>query len=72
MLANDAFTRECGYAEADLVGKGADEIGLWVDTPAGKALEQQLHREGSARNLGMKLRTKEGGVLDCLVSAEAM
>ena len=72
MLVNDAFTRECGYAEAELVGKGADEVGLWVDKRAGTALEQQLHRDGSARNLELKLRTKEGGVLDCLVSAEAV
>ncbi|WP_052213660.1 helix-turn-helix transcriptional regulator [Belnapia sp. F-4-1] len=72
MLVNDAFTRECGYAEAELVGKSADEIGLWSDKRAGEALEQKIHCDGSVRRLGMKLRTKEGGVFDCLVSAEAM
>ena len=72
MTANDAFTQECGYAETELVGKGTDEIGLWVDKWVGKELEQQLHRGASVRNLKMKLRTKEGGVLDCLVSAEAV
>jgi PAS domain S-box-containing protein len=72
MTANDAFTQVCGYAVRELVGKGTDEIGLWVDKSAGKELEQQLHRSASVRNLEMKVRTKEGGVLDCLVSAEAV
>ncbi len=72
MMVNDAFIQEYGYAEAELVGKGTGEIGLWVDKSTGKELEQQLHRDASVRNLEMKLRTKEGGVLDCLVSAEAV
>jgi PAS domain S-box-containing protein len=72
MTANDAFTQVCGYAEMELIGRGTDEIGLWVDKSAGKELEQQLHRDASVRNLKMKVRTKEGGVLDGLVSAEAV
>ncbi|MBL6459060.1 helix-turn-helix transcriptional regulator [Belnapia sp. T6] len=72
MLANDAFTRESGYAEPELVGKTAGEIGLWFDKVAGKELERQLHQNGSVQNLDVKLRTKEGGVFDCLVSAAAV
>ena len=72
MLANDAFLRESGYAEAEMIGRGAGELGLWADKAAGYELERQLHRDGSVRNLDMKLRTKDSGVLDCLVSAEAV
>ena len=72
MLANDAFTRESGYAEAELIGKGAGELGFWADEAAGRDLEQRLERDGSARDLDMRLRTKNGELRDCLVSAEAV
>ncbi|WP_328702480.1 helix-turn-helix transcriptional regulator [Belnapia arida] len=72
MLANDAFAQASGYTEAELAGKSADEIELWFDKTAGKELERQLHQNGSVHNVSMKLRTREGGVLDCLLSAEAI
>jgi PAS domain S-box-containing protein len=67
--ANDAFTLESGYAEAELVGKDAAEIGLWADKDAGHALDRQLQEKGEVRELDMGLRAKDGGVLDCRVSA---
>ncbi|MFC7738840.1 PAS domain S-box protein [Roseomonas sp. GCM10028921] len=72
MLANDAFTRESGYAEAELVGKSTGDIGLWADEAAGQELERQLERNGSVRDIDMRMRARNGSVLECLVSAEAV
>ncbi|WP_338665975.1 helix-turn-helix transcriptional regulator [Pararoseomonas sp. SCSIO 73927] len=72
LRANDAFVRESGYAETELVGRGAVEIGLWADREAGQALERQFQRTGTVRDVDMRLRTKDGSVLDLLVSAEAV
>ena len=70
--ANEAFVREFGYAEADIVGKGAGELGLWADVAAGQELERRLEADGSVRNLNFRLRARAGDLLDCLVSAEAV
>lgn len=72
MLVNDAFARESGYAAAELIGKGAGELGLWADKAAGHELERRLQRDGSVRDLDMVLRTRDAGAIDCLVSAEAV
>lgn len=72
LLANDAFVRESGYAEAELVGRGAGELGLWANEAAGQELERRLRQDDSVRNFDMVLRTKEGSQRDCLVSAEAV
>ena len=72
MLANDAFRRESGYAEAELIGKSAGELRLWADEAAGRELERRLEQDGSVRNLDMRLRTRVGELLECLVSAEAV
>jgi PAS domain S-box-containing protein len=72
VMANDAFLRESGYGEDALLGRSAGEIGLWDDVAAGSELERRLERDGAVRHLGMRLRTRDGDLLDCLVSAEAV
>lgn len=72
LLVNDAFTEESGYAAAEIVGRDAVELPLWSDPTADAELERFLRQDGRARNLNLRLRTKAGDTLACLVSAEAV
>lgn len=72
LRANDAFVRESGYTEAELVGRGAGEFGLWADAAAGQEMERRLEADGNVRSLNIRLRTRTGDMLDLLVSAEAV
>lgn len=71
MMVNEAFTRTIGHPASEAVGKAAPELGLWADPACGAELRRQLQM-GSARSLPMPVRTREGCVLDCLVSAEVV
>ncbi|MDX7951226.1 PAS domain S-box protein [Lichenihabitans sp. Uapishka_5] len=72
LLINDAFTEETGYLVADIVGRAAVDLPLWSDAKADGEIERLLRKDGRARNLELRLKTKTGDVLACLVSAEAV
>jgi PAS domain S-box-containing protein len=68
---NDAFAATTGYGLEEVVGRSAGELGLW-DRAAGQRIAAELTKSGSLRNLDVRLRTKDDGTLDCLMSAEAV
>lgn len=72
MLINDAFVEETGYALAEIVNRDARELPLWSDPKADGEIERLLGKDGRARNLELRLRTKEGHQFPCIVSAEAV
>ena len=67
LLVNDAFARETGHEAAALLGREAATVPLWSDAAA---LERGLARDGRVAALSMAMQTRDGGTLDCLVSAE--
>jgi PAS domain S-box-containing protein len=69
---NDAFTTTFGYAAAEIIGRTLAETSLWAASPVRRQFESTLAGEGSISNLEMRANTKEGGVLDCLVSADTV
>ena len=69
---NDAFVAVTGYAAEEVVGRGAGELQLWQGSASRRLLEQAIDKTGSVRNLELQLRTKDGGLVDCLVSAETV
>lgn len=69
---NEAFKTTFGYAEDEVVGKDAAALKLWSDPTAQTELERALERNGSIRNLDLQMRTKDGGIVDCLVSADSI
>lgn len=71
-VVNEAFVAATGYTEAEAVDRTAAELSLWDDPAEAAGLEQRLRTAGSARNVEVRLRGKEGSVLDCLLSAEAV
>jgi PAS domain S-box-containing protein len=71
-LVNEAFVEATGHAEAEAVGRTAAELGLWEDASAVVDLEQRLREAKRLRQIEMRLRTREGGTIDCLLSAEVV
>ncbi|WP_232481098.1 PAS domain S-box protein, partial [Roseomonas sp. KE2513] len=72
LRVNEAFVRESGYGEAELVGRAASELGWWADAAIGRELERRLEAGESVRDFNIQLRTRAGDLLDLLLSAEAV
>lgn len=68
--ANDAFLEVSGYAATEVVSRTAGELHLWEDIALRRAVEQKLRDNTFVRNEPMRMKQKDGGMVDCLVSAE--
>jgi PAS domain S-box-containing protein len=67
---NDAFAAATGYLAAELVGHGASEVELWGSPAMRKKREKDFRAAATIRNLEIQVWTKNGELLDCLVSAD--
>ena len=67
--ANRAFHVMTGRLQEDLVGKSPGELTLWDTLVTRRRLEEEIEKTGALRNVDAKVQTKDGGLLDCLVSA---
>ena len=67
---NDAFLTVLGYSAAEVIGKTAAEIGLFVQPEQQTAAADKLLREGRIVGFEMKVRRKDGIILDGLFSGE--
>ncbi|MBV6305434.1 helix-turn-helix transcriptional regulator [Candidimonas humi] len=72
MEVNDAFAQATGYAAQDIVGRPSVDLPIWADPQAHHRMQALLEQTGSIRSHEIQLRAKDGAVLDCLASAEAM
>jgi PAS domain S-box-containing protein len=70
--ANEAYTKITGYAEDESIGRSSAELGVWPDRATRERFKQAIDKEGSVRNFDIQLRTKDGTVVDCSLSAEAV
>src|SRR5919106_2891237 len=66
---NDAFVRTLGYSRAEAVGQTALAVGLYADSQDRPRMLQLL-REGGAREVDLKARTKSGEIRTMIVSSE--
>lgn len=67
---NDAFVVLSGYSLEEIVGKTASELRLWDDVAARRLIERKLIDNTPLRDEAMRMKQKNGGNADCLVSAE--
>ncbi len=68
--ANEGFQKLTGFSREELIGRTPDELNLWSDPGAGKAVLNKLHQEMSVRNLSCRLRSKSTQTHDILLSVE--
>lgn len=69
---NDAFLAMTGHAQADVLGRSADELGLWAEPDAQRGIADTLARDGVVRMHDVRVVTQDGDVRDCVVSADAV
>jgi PAS domain S-box-containing protein len=69
---NDSFMRILGYQPQDVVGRQAHELGLWLDDGERRRFETELAKTGAVRDFEARFQVKDGGDIDCLLSAEAI
>lgn len=70
VAANDAFATLTGYAHPDIQGQSAREIRLWKPARILEELRASLDAGQEVRSIDVSLVTREGSVLDGLLSVE--
>lgn len=69
---NDAFHQLTGYSADEVVGQGMAKFRLWEPASFLKDADELLAGHSGFRNRDGCVRNKDGGLVDCLVSAEVM
>jgi len=59
---NDEFVRITGFTREEVIGRTAQEIGIWADAADRQKLLEELHQNMSCRNLEIPYRTKAGAL----------
>jgi PAS domain S-box-containing protein len=70
--ANDALLRMLGYRRDEVVGNSSMAIGFWYSVEERMAMVERIEREGSVRDFPMRGRTKDGAMLDLLISVDQL
>ncbi len=66
---NEAFTGLTGYS-SEIVGRPLGDVELWETPALRQAIEADIEAGQPIRDREVRIRSKEGHVLDCIVSAE--
>lgn len=69
LTINEAFTAITGYAIEDFKGRTIQDVGLSKDAARMRTLVARLNQSEDIRNEELPVRTREGAVIDCLLSA---
>jgi PAS domain S-box-containing protein len=67
---NAAFVAATGYAADEMLGKTTSDVDVWKDAKIYRELQAKLDERDGVRNFEIAMRTREGAVIDCLLSAE--
>lgn len=67
---NEYFLRLVGYKRDEIIGRTADEIGLWNNISTPTRVRQLLEQLGTVRNIETQCCTKDGQLRDVLASFE--
>ncbi len=67
---NDAFLQTLGYSAAEVIGRSAAELDLFPDQEQQDRISEQLREAGSFREIELKVRRKDGRILEGLFSGD--
>ncbi|MES2819526.1 MAG: EAL domain-containing protein [Pseudomonadota bacterium] len=70
--ANDGLSRITGYGPDAITGHSTLELDLWADPSDRLHMLDLLARQGSARELSVRIRTREGLIRLCELSAQTI
>ncbi len=69
---NHAFLEITGWSYEEVVGRKPVDLELWESSSMRRDVERRLTETGAFRSYELKLRAKDGRLIDCLVSAETV
>jgi len=69
LQVNDAFCQHTGYTPEEAIGRTAFNLNIFVDHADRGRLLEAVQQHGRAEGLEIRFRTKDGTILDDLVSA---
>ena len=69
---NNAFLVTLGYARTDIIDKTAADLAMFVDPAQQAALANIMRAEGHIANFELRVRRKDGTILDGLFSGEVI
>ncbi len=67
---NEAFLNALGYSREEILGHTSDELDLFVDPQQQRAVAEQLQAKGRVSDCELKVRRKDGTILNGLFSGE--
>jgi PAS domain S-box-containing protein len=67
---NDTFERISGFRKEEVIGRTAEELGIWIDPQEREEMVKMLRKDGSVRNMEVHFRTRSGTILTMLRSSE--
>lgn len=70
--ANESFVNTFGYTREEVLGRGAIELGIYVDKDDDRAVDQLLRADGKFKDQEYHLKSRSGQVILCQVSGEIM
>ena len=69
---NHAFLQITGWSYEEVVGRKPADLELWESGEVRRDVERRLTETGVLRGHELKLKTRDGRLIDCLVSAETV
>ena len=66
---NEGFTNIMGYTESDSIGRTSIEMNIWVNPEDRAYMVKELSTNGSLKNFEARFLTKDGQIVDGLLSA---
>ncbi len=70
--ANEAFLRDTGYLQEEVVGKTSKYIDTWVDPKIREMIFKQVKETGRIHNMEVQRKNKKGEIINALFSAELL
>ena len=67
---NDAWLNTFGYAREEVIGKTSEELGLFVQPEKQQEVAEQLIARGQIADIELKVKCKDGTILDGLFSGD--
>ena len=59
---NESFVKRLGYKREEILGRSAEEVGMWVHPEDRERMMRILREKGSVRNFEAEFRTKSGQI----------
>ena len=67
-MVNKAFEALTGWSSTEVLGRTAEEIGIWHNPADRTAVREAIRRDGIASNVPISFRRKDGSAVSMLVS----